>query len=69
VLAQEPPAADHPLLSNPFITISPHNAGLTDECAMRMGVAAAQNILDCLDGHLNPSLVVNAKAIGMTGPT
>jgi D-3-phosphoglycerate dehydrogenase / 2-oxoglutarate reductase len=66
VLVTEPPAADHPLLNNPFITISPHNAGLTEECAMRMGISAAQNILDCFDGKLNPNLVVNAKAIGLT---
>jgi D-3-phosphoglycerate dehydrogenase / 2-oxoglutarate reductase len=65
VLAQEPPAADHPLLSNPHITISPHNAGLTEECAMRMGIAAAQNILDCFDGTLDRKLIVNADAIGL----
>ncbi len=64
VLAQEPPSPDHPLLSNPYLTISPHNAGLTEECAMRMGISAAQNILDCFDGKLNRSLVVNAAAIG-----
>jgi D-3-phosphoglycerate dehydrogenase / 2-oxoglutarate reductase len=63
VLAQEPPLLDHPLLSNPFITISPHNAGLTEECAMRMGLSAAQNILNCFDGKLDRSLVVNAEAI------
>jgi D-3-phosphoglycerate dehydrogenase len=63
VLVQEPPAADHPLLSNPFITISPHNAGLTEECAMRMSLSAAQNILDCFDGTLDRKLVVNAEAI------
>jgi D-3-phosphoglycerate dehydrogenase / 2-oxoglutarate reductase len=63
VLVQEPPAADHPLLSNPHITISPHNAGLTEECAMRMSIAAAQNILDALDGRLNRKLVVNADNI------
>lgn len=65
VLMQEPPQADHPLLSNPYITISPHNAGLTEECAMRMGIAAAQNILDCFDGKLNSKLVVNAAALGL----
>ncbi len=65
VLAQEPPAPNHPLLSNPHITISPHNAGLTEECAMRMGIAAVQNILDCFDGNLDHRLVVNAQAIGL----
>jgi D-3-phosphoglycerate dehydrogenase len=63
VLASEPPSANHPLLSNPYVTISPHNAGLTEECAMRMAVAAAQNILDCFDGRLNPALVVNNQVL------
>jgi D-3-phosphoglycerate dehydrogenase len=63
VLTEEPPAHTHPLLGNPFITISPHNAGLTEECAMRMSLAAAQNILDCFDGQLDRKLVVNAAAL------
>jgi D-3-phosphoglycerate dehydrogenase / 2-oxoglutarate reductase len=63
VLVQEPPAADYPLLSNPHITITPHNAGLTEECAMRMSIAAAQNILDAFDGKLDRRLVVNADKI------
>lgn len=66
VLTEEPPPTDHPLLRNPHITISPHNAGLTEECAMRMSRAAAQNILDCFDGRLNPALVVNRTAIAST---
>lgn len=64
VLVEEPPKPDHPLLSNPYITISPHNAGLTEECAKRMSIAAAQNILDELDGKPNRKLTVNAAAIG-----
>jgi D-3-phosphoglycerate dehydrogenase / 2-oxoglutarate reductase len=63
VLVQEPPSADHPLLSNPHVTISPHNAGLTSECATRMSLAAAQNILDALDGKLDRKLTVNTEAI------
>ena len=63
VLAEEPPAQENPLLNNPFITFSPHNAGLTEECAMRMAVAASQNILDCFDDRLNPALVVNRTAL------
>ncbi len=61
VLVDEPPKPDHPLLSNPFLTLSPHNAGLTQECAKRMGIAAAQNIIDCFAGKLDAKLVVNAK--------
>ena len=63
MLTEEPPPVDHPLLSNPHVTISPHNAGLTEECAMRMAVMAAQNILDCFDGRLNPAFVVNNQAL------
>ena len=59
VLVEEPPKPDHPLLSNPYLTLSPHNAGLTQECAKRMAIAAAQNIIDFFNGRLNPSLVVN----------
>lgn len=64
VLLQEPPTPDNPLLTNPFITLSPHNAGLTEECAMRMGLAAARNILNFFDGKLDRKLIVNADAIG-----
>jgi D-3-phosphoglycerate dehydrogenase / 2-oxoglutarate reductase len=63
VLTTEPPAPDHPLLSNPHVTISPHNAGLTEECAMRMSLSAAQNILDAFDGKLDRKLIVNADAM------
>jgi D-3-phosphoglycerate dehydrogenase / 2-oxoglutarate reductase len=63
VLTTEPPSADHPLLSNPYVTISPHNAGLTEECAMRMSISAAQNILDSFDGKLDQKLIVNADKL------
>jgi D-3-phosphoglycerate dehydrogenase len=63
VFEQEPPVAGSSLLNNPFLTVSPHNAGLTEECAMRMALAAAQNILDLFDGRLAPELVVNRSAL------
>lgn len=59
VLAEEPPPAGHPLLSNPLVTISPHAAGLTAECAARMAVAAVNNVIAYFSGTLDPSLVVN----------
>lgn len=65
VLAEEPPAQENPLLNNPFITLTPHNAGLTEECAKRMSIAAAQNILDAYDGKLDRKLVVNAESVGL----
>jgi D-3-phosphoglycerate dehydrogenase / 2-oxoglutarate reductase len=59
VLVAEPPRPDHPLLGNPAVTITPHHAGLTQECAKRMAIAAVQNIIDCFDGRLDERLVVN----------
>jgi D-3-phosphoglycerate dehydrogenase / 2-oxoglutarate reductase len=67
VLAEEPPALDHPLLSNPRVTITPHTAGLTTECTERMAISAAQNIIDCFAGKLDPGFVVNAARIGLAG--
>jgi D-3-phosphoglycerate dehydrogenase len=61
VLAEEPPASSHPLLSNPKVTISPHSAGLTAECAARMAISSVQNILDFFEGRLSPTLIVNAS--------
>jgi D-3-phosphoglycerate dehydrogenase / 2-oxoglutarate reductase len=63
VLAAEPPRPDHPLLCNDRVTISPHSAGLTDECAARMAISSVQNVLDYFAGRLNPDLVVNAAGI------
>jgi D-3-phosphoglycerate dehydrogenase len=60
VLAQEPPAANHPLLRHAKVTISPHNAGLTEECAARMSLSSVENIIAYFAGRLNRSLVVNA---------
>lgn len=64
VLESEPPPAGHPLLGNDRVLISPHAAGLTDECAARMAVASVQNVFDHFAGKLDPTLVVNAGDIG-----
>jgi D-3-phosphoglycerate dehydrogenase len=66
VLKAEPPAPDHPLLTNDRVLISPHTAGLTSECAARMAVASVQNVIDHFAGRLDPALVVNASATGYT---
>ncbi len=59
----EPPPTSHPLLSLDNVVLCPHSAGLTDECAARMALAAAQNALDGVDGRLNPELVVNREVL------
>ncbi len=63
VLEDEPPAADHPLLKADRILLSPHIAGLSENAAIRLSVASAQNVLAALDGTLDPSLVVNPEVL------
>ncbi len=63
VLQQELPHKDHPLLLNPRVTISPHSAGLTQECAARMGIGSVQNILDFFAGKIDRRLVVNDRDV------
>jgi D-3-phosphoglycerate dehydrogenase / 2-oxoglutarate reductase len=64
VFAEEPPATTHGLMALENVVLSPHSAALTEECAERMAVISAQNCLDGLDGHLNPSLIANPEVLG-----
>ena len=54
-----PPSYDHPLFGLDNAIITPHAAGLTEECAERMGMVSVQNVLDYFAETLNPDLVVN----------
>jgi D-3-phosphoglycerate dehydrogenase len=63
VFEQEPPPADHPLFGLPNVILSPHNAGVTHESALRMAQEAAANILAALDGRLDPAVVVNPEVL------
>lgn len=63
VFLEEPPG-ENPLFADDRIVFTPHSAGLTVECAERMAVSAAQNILDFFAGRLDPALIVNRDAIG-----
>lgn len=66
VMAAEPPVAGDPLLASNRVILTPHSAGLTIECARRMAMVAAQNILDYFAGTIDPALVVNAEAAGLS---
>lgn len=64
VFGEEPPAQEHPLLRSGATLLSPHVAGMTDEAAERMAVAAIRNAVDYLSGTLDPALIVNRVALG-----
>ena len=66
-LEAEPPDADHPLLGIATAILSPHNAGLTLESAIRLGVTSAKNIVAGLDGRLDPTLVANPQVLKSSG--
>lgn len=59
VFDAEPPAGGSALLAHDTAILSPHIAGLTNECGERMAVAAIENALHWLDGTIDPDLVVN----------
>ncbi len=64
VFEDEPPASDNPLFALDSVVVSPHCAALTQECARRMALACADNVLAALDGRLDPTLVVNRDVFG-----
>ncbi|QMU59803.1 MAG: 3-phosphoglycerate dehydrogenase [Boseongicola sp.] len=65
VFEAEPPSPELDLLKSDKVVLTPHIASMTSECAERMAVKAAQNILDVFSGNLDPALVINSKEIGL----
>jgi len=66
VFDREPPLPNHPLAQFDQVILTPHSAGMTLQCAERMAVSSAKNIIDFFRGILNDSLVVNAEQIGFS---
>ena len=62
VFDPEPPMADNPLFALPNVLLSPHSAGLTVECVIRMATHAAQAIVDVLEGR-RPEGIINPEAV------
>ena len=60
----EPATAAEPLFELDNIIVSPHSAGVTEESMFRMGATAAQNVVDCFDGKLDPDNVINPEVLG-----
>jgi len=63
VLVQEPPDAANPLLTMKNVVLSPHNAAAPIETFEKMSIRAARNILDRIDGTLDPGFVVNPETL------
>lgn len=60
---EEPVRMDNPLCRLTNVVLSPHSAALTREGSMRLGVVSVQNLLDGLDGTMDPALVFNRAAL------
>ena len=61
VFEEEPPKKEHPLSRLDQVILTPHSASLTRECAKRMAVASAQNIVDFFQGKLARLPQLSAK--------
>lgn len=63
VFDPEPPRPDDPLLRHPGSILMPHMGGSSRGAFNRMATRCAQNVLDALDGRLDPSCVINPEAL------
>lgn len=63
VFEREPLPADDPLAMHPALVLSPHSAAFTGECARRMSLACADNVIDFTAGRLDRGLVVNPQTL------
>lgn len=64
VFEDEPPGPENPLFDLDSVLVSPHSAAFTEECARRMALACAENVIAAFDGGLDPDLVVNRDVLG-----
>lgn len=64
VLVQEPPIANHKLFSLDNVVLAPHNAAAPLECYAKMSQRAVRNLLDTLDGVIDPGFTVNPEVLG-----
>ncbi len=63
VLAQEPPPADHPLLTLENVILTPHSATQTEEALRRTSEHVAAGVLAVLRGD-RPQWCVNPEVLG-----
>ncbi len=63
VFESEPPSSDDPLFALDNIVVSPHNAAMTKEGAIKMATQCAQNVNDFVAGCLETVAVVNKQVL------
>ena len=63
VFETEPLAPDHPLAAREDVVLSPHAAALTSECAQRMALACADNVIAFFAGQPDPTRIVNREVL------
>jgi D-3-phosphoglycerate dehydrogenase len=63
VMAKEPPAPDNPLLKLDNVLLTPHMGGSSKEALERGGLVCVQNVIDAIDGCLNPDYVINKEVL------
>tara|TARA_Y100000590_G_scaffold459578_1_gene617021 strand:+ start:9606 stop:10565 length:960 start_codon:yes stop_codon:yes gene_type:complete len=64
VYPKEPPnAREYKIFKLKDALFTPHIAGLSNDCAARMALNSAQNIIDALNGTLKPEFVVNKEVL------
>lgn len=68
VLQSEPPDAENPLFRLSNVVLSPHNAAAPLECYEKMSQRAALNLLDTLDGRIDPGFTVNPEVLKRNAP-
>ena len=57
VFAEEPPPFDHPLMGFDNVIVSPHIAGITDDCTYNMAATAAEQWLTIFAARRPPRLI------------
>ncbi len=62
VFTEQPLPPDHPYFQFDNVIITPHMAGITEDSMMRMGVGAAEQAVQVLNGEL-PANLRNAEAV------
>ncbi|MAI41563.1 MAG: hypothetical protein CMP95_03810 [Gammaproteobacteria bacterium] len=63
VFETEPPLSSHPFLANKKIYLSPHSAGVSIEAARRMSYETADNLINALQGSINPATLANPEIL------